>query len=464
LSDGPRKRRRRSGKKKAKQQDFSISRLDRPELDTRLAVGVFPVFGKVETNALDVLPIFRPDDFRIISKSDNRRYWLWEDYWIWGLDEPLVHYPTFQVSVGNAIERLEAQGISLISAERQFEQDQAQAVAEMRRSIERTGGNAHTLEGNSPYKVMKNMSFKAWKSSFSLLVTKGVWKTTHLTNVPRAERKLCSTLIRDDVNPFGYPCEDQRYFLRAALEEIPREEVLILHCFIPWDTDGAALYSKIEEQLIGDSSRFDKTIILIEGRTDSEILNRALKVLRPHLSQMFHFLQFQEYGLDGGASNLVNTVKAFAASGIRNRVIALFDNDTAGHEAAQNLIKEKRNREKLPANFKIMTLPDIEEARHYPTIGPTGEEFMDVNGKAAAIELYFPLEARLLDGRNPDPVQWTGYNKVMKRYNGSLVHKEQCQKRMLEILDYLEKGERGIWETEFEGLDAVFDALVKAYH
>ena len=43
---------------------------------------------------------------------------------------------------------------------------------------------------------------------------------------------------------------------------------------------------------------------------------------------------------------------------------------------------------KLPDHYSVLHYPDIEIARSYPTLGPTGLSEMNVNGLAGSIEMY----------------------------------------------------------------------------
>jgi hypothetical protein len=56
----------------------------------------------------------------------------------------------------------------------------------------------------------------------------------------------------------------------------------------------------------------------------------------------------------GGAGPLVNMVRAFAASGIANRVVALFDYDTAAADALRNL-----DLQSLPTNIHVRQYPEL---------------------------------------------------------------------------------------------------------
>jgi hypothetical protein len=71
----------------------------------------------------------------------------------------------------------------------------------------------------------------------------------------------------------------------------------------------------------------------------------------------------------------VNTIKAFVGAGIANRIVALFDNDTATRAALRAL-----DRISLPKSLRIVLLPKVPIAASYPNIGPSGSVHM--NGMA----------------------------------------------------------------------------------
>ena len=78
-----------------------------------------------------------------------------------------------------------------------------------------------------------------------------------------------------------------------------------------------------EEEDITEQPR--KVIILTEGSTDKEFLERSLNVLYPKLSKYYFFLDFHSSNLEGGAPRVVQLVKGFAGAGISNRIIAILD-------------------------------------------------------------------------------------------------------------------------------------------
>jgi len=94
---------------------------------------------------------------------------------------------------------------------------------------------------------------------------------------------------------------------------------------------------------------FKKIIILTEGKTDTKYLKKTISLLHPHLKDNYHFMNFNELSLNGSASYLVHTIKSFIGSGINNKIIALFDNDTAGLGEINNLKKIK-----IPDNIKVL--------------------------------------------------------------------------------------------------------------
>ncbi len=64
-------------------------------------------------------------------------------------------------------------------------------------------------------------------------------------------------------------------------------------------------------------------VVLTEGKTDAEFLAAALPVLYPHLTDLVRFLDYARRP-EGGVGALLHTVRAFAAAGIANRVVALW--------------------------------------------------------------------------------------------------------------------------------------------
>lgn len=171
------------------------------------------------------------------------------------------------------------------------------------------------------------------------------------------------------------------------------------------------------------------TVVLAEGRSDITILERSLPILFPERQDYFSFFEHKELNVDGGASYLVKFLKAFAAARTPLRLIAIFDNDTAGRQAHQQA--EILN---LPDNIILFRLPDTQLARRYPTIGPQGIHVVDVNGKAASIELYLGRSALTINDQLCR-VRWAGYNKSTDSYQGEVDGKDEVKKRFFQKLE-----------------------------
>ncbi|MFF8651127.1 hypothetical protein ACF06D_23210 [Streptomyces griseoluteus] len=197
-------------------------------------------------------------------------------------------------------------------------------------------------------------------------------------------------------------------------------------------------------------------LVLTEGSTDASFLSGALSLVYPHLVDFLKFMDFG-VGAEGGASALARTLKSFAASGVANRVIAIFDNDTAASDVLTTMNLS------LPSTFRVLQYPEIDLGRNYPTIGPTGRGVFDVNGKAGALELYFGED--VLKGLTGElaPVQWTGYVKRQNSYQGELLDKGRLQKAFRRKLDgAIARG--GIHpEEDWSGVIAILDRIRCAF-
>jgi len=157
---------------------------------------------------------------------------------------------------------------------------------------------------------------------------------------------------------YRFPCSDIRSFLRAFLEVAPKDGLVTQDIT---DLVDAGYYNENEkvceisiQDLTRDYPINEKIIILAEGSTDINILEKSLKLLYPHLSEYYSFMDFGLSNAQGSAGNLVNIIKAFVGSGISNRIIAIFDNDSAGFDAIRAL-----NKTSVPSNIRIMNYTEI---------------------------------------------------------------------------------------------------------
>ena len=193
-------------------------------------------------------------------------------------------------------------------------------------------------------------------------------------------------------------------------------------------------------------SDLQPTVILAEGSTDITVLKRSLQKLYPYLTDYFAFFDYEAPHVDGGTSYLVKFLRAFAAARINTNIIAIFDNDAVGLDAF-NLASSPP----LPANIKVARLPDTELARSYPTIGPQGEHDIDVNGKAASMELFLGRHNLSTEDGSLTPVIWNNYFHAARRYQGAINDKRRVLEQFLK-----ETGE----DKDFDYYRARFPELV----
>jgi hypothetical protein len=111
--------------------------------------------------------------------------------------------------------------------------------------------------------------------------------------------------------------------------------------------------SVTQERSMAESSAKSPIVVLTEGSTDAEFLRAGLELLYPHLTDLVRFLDPRARS-EGSAGALVNTVKAFAAAGITNRIVAAFDDDGAASDALKQLKAVA-----LPPNIVIMQFPPV---------------------------------------------------------------------------------------------------------
>lgn len=194
-------------------------------------------------------------------------------------------------------------------------------------------------------------------------------------------------------------------------------------------------------------------IVLTEGRFDTEVLEAALELRRPHLAGFIRFPDFQQRP-DGGAVALRQTIRAFASAGVPNRVIGLFDHDSAALDAMRHL----RN-EVLPSNIVVAHLPHLETASSYPTRGPQGQHLMDVNGLAVSIEMFLGADA-LASTAGLRPVEWGGYIPGVSAYQGAIADKNAVQDAFRAKIIAARQDPATMESQDWAALDQLLDHLL----
>ncbi|WP_445256999.1 hypothetical protein [Nocardioides aurantiacus] len=168
-------------------------------------------------------------------------------------------------------------------------------------------------------------------------------------------------------------------------------------------------------RMAADVANGGPVIVITEGSSDARWLRRSLEISAPAVAYLFEFLDFAEFRTPGGTDRVVSLTKGMASAGVMNRVVAVLDNDTAGHLAAGQLRSLA-----LPGQVAVVTLPDVGCALTYPTLGPDGATASDVNGRAVSIEFMFGVDVlRDADGAF-FPVRWTSFLDKAGEYQGSL--------------------------------------------
>jgi len=145
------------------------------------------------------------------------------------------------------------------------------------------------------------------------------------------------------------------------------------------------------------------------------------------------------------------------AAGVANRVIAVFDNDTAANDARRAL----RGVE-LPRNFALIHYPDRAWLREYPTLGPSGEIVLDVNGTAASVEMYLGRDVLEVDG-SLCRVQWAGYSQAMNAYQGELLDKIRAVERWHGKADRCLDDPALLARTDWDDLRAIWECIIAAF-
>lgn len=256
---------------------------------------------------------------------------------------------------------------------------------------------------------------------------------------------------------------DERFALRLVLLAFPHDEVVLDVTDLGeggWVTDAETLASDAALSITGVAGMHAPVVVLTEGRTDAEFLRVGLQVLYPHLTDLIRFLDY-EGRPEGGVGALVRMIRAFAAAGIVNRVVAIFDNDTAATDALRTL-----DMTKIPDQIKVVRYPYLEIAENYPTLGPPTIESpsgsvspANVNGLAGSIELYLGRDVLTQGNGIFYPVQWTSYIPAVAAYQGEVVNKGKIHEAFRTKYTQALNDPSRVAAQDWEGINLILKAI-----
>jgi hypothetical protein len=182
-----------------------------------------------------------------------------------------------------------------------------------------------------------------------------------------------------------------------------------------------------EEDFRPGLSPDQRFLLVTEGSSDAKIIQKAINLLHPEVSDFFYFVDMEEGYPFTGTGNLHKFCQGLASIGMLNRVLVIYDNDAEGTGKCVDTCALS-----LPENMKVVRLPDLIDFEIFPTLGPSGSAKENINGKAASIECYLDLQWKNTRVENPS-IRWTLFNDKLQRYHGVLLGKERYTKRFLSL-------------------------------
>jgi hypothetical protein len=314
---------------------------------------------------------------------------------------------------------------------------------------------------NAEIELLSESTFDDFLNSFREILSSGIHRIHIKERQPNESALTRYVLSEGEDFYWGFPCQDLRSFFRALLEVVPdssfvSQELTDLVSGGYYEIDTPVTHVALEA-LKGDYSINSPIVVLTEGPTDTEVIRSSFEVLFPHLIGYYSFMDLAVKA-PGGADSLVHVVKSFAGAGIENRVIAVFDNDAAGHSAA-NLLSKIR----LPRTIHVLTCPSTALARSYPTDGPNGLVVQDINGAACSIELYFGRDILERSGQLV-PVKWRGFNESVKRYQGEIQFKDSLKSAFLAKVNAARSDSTVLDQQDWSDMRLLLETIIDTFN
>lgn len=381
----------------------------------------------------------------------------------------------YKTTVKCARERLDACGFTLSALERLFNKSTVQAI-DYSPYLLHSHIDLAALEEVAKKRAEKYVTFRKWKNATQKLVNQELKNGNiqyYSGDFAFAINTECDKIIyyalKADCSESFYglksdviPCA---YVIRLVLDNCDDDCKIVLDFsnLQYWDDDC------IDKALLATND-IEKTIVLVEGTSDKDILGFAMTNLYPHLSDLFYFMDFEDTKggkRDGGTSFVIKNLKTFYFSKIKANFIAIFDNDAEGYDSRCALIREIKD---WPNNFRILLYPDLQFFHKYPTISPNGKIIEDnIINKACSIELYLP-DSIIKDGASYYPIEWESRKIVRKEngetealYQGVISQKDNLKKKFHDLRKKIEKGEETFVLEDWSRMKKLLETIVFAF-
>lgn len=422
---------------------------------TDLTINGYPVLETKSYVIPEVMTIFQESDKYVAMRQLSERNEL-----VWGKPSPEKDREelgiTYSCEVSKVIDRLNIMGFTLDRVRKEFEEIRLSEIEKYSSWIDE--GEDDWCREELEY--FRNLTFASYVEALRSVLRQRI-SPQAFGQLDRNLSPIEKKIIRDnDDYHFGFLGSDLRSFIRLVCELVPKNSLVIQDLS---EVVSAGYYEQGEpvcdnsiQTLTARYPENSARIILTEGSTDIEILKEALALLYPHLVGYYTFLNFMSSRAQGGAGSLVTTIKAFAAAGISNRIIAIFDNDSAAFDARRSL-----DAIQLPQNIAVCNYPDMSTLEAYPTLGPNGHAPLNVNGLAGSIELYVGRD--ILGNGEDFPVQWKGYIESVKKYQGEVMHKARIQGEFSEKIVRCKTSKKDFEQCDWSGLRAILEVIFNAF-
>jgi hypothetical protein len=429
---------------------------------SELYVSNYPVYSSGNGVDRTVMTIFREGDKRVFERKVSERNQL-----AWGHIEDEGEIETvyeYSNTVANIRQRLEVMGFSLDKVKKQVCEGMIESIEHLKsmRAYLPNSATSDLLRSHylAEQSLLENTEFADWLSAYKNIIKRKLRSQGKSVDLRLAKKPLVSYILQNELMP-GFVYKDPREFLRVLLEVSPDAEsvtyditdIIAGGYFDPEDSVCELALTSLSQ----DYPINGKIVILTEGSSDKNILEKSLSLLYPHLSEYYFFMDFDLSNAPGGANFLVSTIKAFIGAGIKNRIVALFDNDTA----AEVSLKSLKNIT-TPDNVKILKYPDLEIATRYPTIGPGGISELNVNGLACSIELYLGTDILIRNGELT-PIQWKGCDPNLNRYQGEILNKKELQEAFFKKVSKCSIDPSLINKTDWEPIHLILNRIFESF-
>lgn len=277
---------------------------------TEFSVAGYPLFHSKSSVIPEVMTVFREGDKQIFARRlGDRNPLVWGEALAADVDE-METATAYIANTDSVIARLDVMGFTINRVRHDYETGRQTELAMYQEWVNNETDTEWLAE---KVRLIESLSFDTYLDALRQVMAAGYLPEPFDDNKKPGLSEAIRYLLDDNEDyQLGFFASDLRSLVRVACEVAPKPSKVVQDITNLVDGGYYALGDPVCQQSIDSLTlghlENSNRIVLTEGSTDTQVLKSSLRLLYPHLSDYYSFLDFENVRVPGGAGQLASLI------------------------------------------------------------------------------------------------------------------------------------------------------------